>query len=149
MGSHLSFLVAEVFMDYFEKKNPFTSRIIRCYCYADHIFCKGTKREITHFLLFLNSLNPNVTFTLESEIDDSLIFLDVTIKKVSYKLQFRIYRKATRINTFTSHNLKQSFNIVMPVFHSMVQLSKTDYIKVQTIKTIAANKQITLLSVTN
>jgi hypothetical protein len=42
-----------------------------------------------------NSVNADIKFTMEEEIDNSINFLDITIKKVNNTFTTDIYRKPT------------------------------------------------------
>ena len=43
----------------------------------------------------MNTLHPNLEFTLERPVDGKLLFLDTEVKHVSNQLHTIVYRKAT------------------------------------------------------
>lgn len=150
MGSPLSPLVADIFMNSLEtsvltqKQFP----IIYWYRYVDDIICcfNGSDRQLQNFLKHLNTLHPSIKFTIETEKDQSLNFLDLKISRIQNKLAFSIFRKPTYTDT-TIHN--SSFHPVshkLAAYHSLVHrlltipLSPSDYkTEVTAIKTIAQN----------
>ena len=153
MGNQLSPLLAEIYMDNFEK-TLFSSNhnLLKCIFsylrYVDDIFCvwTGSIRQLHIFLNFMNSLNNNLQFTLEIESNKSLNFLDLKIALSDSKFNFGIFRKPTYtdnvIHASSNHPLSQK----MSAFHSMIHrllnipLEKEEFNKeLLTIKQIAKN----------
>ena len=106
MGSPLSPLLAEIFMDHlenklFQSKVPLLSNVFYWYRYVDDVLCcwTGSHRQAHNFLTFLNSLHPRINFTMEMESDGILNFLDLSISTSKNKHEFAIFRKPT----FTDH----------------------------------------------
>ena len=126
MGSPLSPLLAELFMDSFECNlfsNNKIKNIIFWYRYVDDILClfNGTSRQVTSFLNTLNSLEPNIQFTVEIEKDNSINFLDLTIDhKNKNKFNFQIYRKPTYTDTIIPSTSNHPFSTKMAAFHSLI-----------------------------
>ncbi len=69
MGSPVSAVVANLYMEFFEEE------ICR-----RHFFKKGSEK---HLLDQLNSIRPSIKFTMESEEDSKLPFLDCLLKRES------------------------------------------------------------------
>ena len=74
MGSPLSPLLAEIFMDHLEVchisvSDLFTRHVLQWYRYVDDIFAifDGILDELNTFVSFLNSLHPRINFTFETE----------------------------------------------------------------------------------
>jgi hypothetical protein len=81
MGSPLSPLLAELFMDEFERRlfdsNSIDTRNIYCWFrYVDDVFAiwTGTMRQLDHFLAALNSISKTIVFTCEKESGGNLNF---------------------------------------------------------------------------
>ena len=98
IGSPLGSLIAEIFMDHFEK-NFFNSslgllrHVVYWNRYVDDVLClwNGTNKQAAVFLKTLNSVYPSINFTLEvggTHID----FLDISIEEGS-RHKFNIHRK--------------------------------------------------------
>lgn len=111
MGSPLSGLIADIYLNYFENKfilskhNPLHKQITFYARYVDDTFLvfNGTNRQIDILNKYINNINKNIQFTIENEKDNSINFLDLNIKKQNNKLQYSIYRKPTTTD-ITIHN---------------------------------------------
>lgn len=138
MGSPLSPLMADIFMDHFERNNVVSEPNIQFYYrYVDDlIFCwTGTNRQINTFVNKLNSVHPKIKFKLELESNKSLNYLDLTITRVHNKLDFQIFRKPTHTDTIipasSCHPLQQKLASFRSYVHRLmsVPLSTDNYIK--------------------
>ena len=95
--------------------------------YVDDIFAIIPNRLIQDALKLLNIQDNSLKFTLETEIDDQLPFLNLKIKRNPDRLTFGIYRKPTHtenyINsigkkvllhfTFNCHQMTQDWSKMM------------------------------------
>ena len=64
--------------------------------YVDDIFVvTQNETELTNFYHEMNTLHPNLEFSLERPIDRKLPFLDTEVKQISNQLHTNVYRKAT------------------------------------------------------
>lgn len=98
MGSPLSPLMADVFMDHFESQHIVgNADILYYFRYVDDlILCwTGSMSQLDDFINDLNNKHPKIKFKKELEQNNSLNFLDLTISKVNNKHQFQIFRKPT------------------------------------------------------
>ena len=91
MGSALSPLIANLYMEHFEqmalRSFPFTPKEWKSY--VDDIFakwCHGLDK-LKEFLSHINSLSKHIKFTIEIEKDNQLPFLDVLLTKKNGKLR--------------------------------------------------------------
>ena len=153
MGSPLSPLLAEIFMNYFEtqflhSKIPLIKYIHSWYRYVDDVFCiwTGTHRQLHQLLHHLNSVYPTIQFTLEVEHNNSINFLDLTISKSQNNLVFDIYRKPTQtdsiIHATSQHPLSHKHAALHSLIYRLIKtpLSPSNYNKeLNTIKQIAFN----------
>lgn len=155
MGSSISPLLANIYMDYieniiFNSKQNILKNIILWKRYVDDIFCiwSGNTDLLKVFLNFINNINNNIKFTLETEINHNINFLDLSLTKdiVNHNIIFDIYRKNTFTDTiipndslhFHSHKISAFNNYI----HRMLSLplSKENLIKeTKIIKQIALN----------
>ena len=63
--------------------------------YADDKFVvTQNKTVLTNYCHEMNTLHPNLEFTLERSVDGKLSFLDTEVKQVSNQLHTNVYRKA-------------------------------------------------------
>lgn len=122
MGNCLSPVLSNIFMEYFETKllsNIKSSNIV-WFRYIDDILCFWPSSEdIDVFLRKLNSLSPTITFTVETENDGCLPFLDVKIIRDQGLLKTKIYRKPTNILSYVHFYSNHHINVKKSVFISM------------------------------
>jgi hypothetical protein len=129
MGSPLSPLLADIFMDNFEKRifsedkfKQSKQNIVYWFRYVDDIIClwKGTNRQLDNFFKQLNSTHKNIKFKMELEENQSINFLDLTISHNEDIHEFKIYRKPTYTDTVIPHESCHPQSHKMATFNSMV-----------------------------
>ena len=107
MGSPLSPIVANVFMEDFETRALDTSpkKPKMWHRYVDDVFVIWPHGDqlLEEFHQHLNRQNPSIQFTVEREAEGKIAFLDVQLKKVRTKIHTSVFRKKehTRIDTST------------------------------------------------
>lgn len=159
MGNPLSPLLAEIFMDNIESiisKHPLFKKFIYWYRYVDDVLACfiGTERQLDQFLEFINNIHNNIKFTIEKEINSSINFLDITIKKSENKHDFSIYHKPTHTDT-TIHNtschpIQHKLASFFSMIHRLVTLplNKTNFqTELNIIKQIAINNGYSALTI--
>jgi predicted GIY-YIG superfamily endonuclease len=153
MGSPLSPLLADIYMDHFEKdlfssKCGLNKNILCWFRYVDDVFCAwtGSDRQLNLFLSHLNSINQNLKFTCEVEDNSAINFLDVNIRKIDDHLEFSIFRKNSFTDQIIHSNSRHCLSQKLSAFHSMlhrlmnIPMSRTNFNKeLTTIKLIAKN----------
>ncbi|KFD46668.1 hypothetical protein M513_12436 [Trichuris suis] len=125
MGSPLSPILAEVFMEYFERQvfSHTSTEIAPAYFkrYVDDIFAILKRGTEDNFLDILNRECPNViAFTIEKELDGKLPFLDILIIRSEEGIKTTVYRKPTHSDKyihFTSHHPR---HVMIGILHGMV-----------------------------
>lgn len=128
MGSPLSPLLADIFMDNLEKQifnsgHPQLKNVTYWYRYVDDIIVlwTGTYRQLKNFTDFLNSIHANIQFTVEKENENrTLNFLDLSITLVNDRHAFDIYRKPTHTDTVIHNSSQHPPSHKHAAFHSMV-----------------------------
>ncbi|KAI5642939.1 reverse transcriptase (RNA-dependent DNA polymerase) domain-containing protein [Phthorimaea operculella] len=151
MGSPLSPICADIYMHMFEKEilrhKVYKENIIYWFRYVDDILCvwNGPKDDINNFLTYINSINPNIQFTVEIG-GKELNFLDLTISIIDNRHDFKIYRKPTYTDVVIHANSKHPTSHKHAAFHSMIHrlvsvpMTKPNFDKeLNTIKHIANN----------
>lgn len=163
MGSPLSPLLAEIFMDHLERKlfkmsSPVLEKVLFWFRYVDDClaFFSGTGRQLDMLLGVLNGLHPNIKFTVEVENNGSINFLDLTISRSGTALSFGIFRKPTHCDTVIPAGSKHPPTHKAAAFNSMahrlhnVPLNAENYKKeVDTMLTIGWNNGYTTNYVMN
>ncbi|BHF76880.1 hypothetical protein SprV_0501998000 [Sparganum proliferum] len=108
MGSPLSGPIAEAVLQRLERL-VFSSYPPKFWArYVDDTFVVIKRSEVKAFKALLNSIFPDIQFTMEEEVNNQLPFLDVQITRLTDgKIRTRVYRKATdtrRILPFRSNH---------------------------------------------
>ncbi|XP_045456272.1 uncharacterized protein LOC123666111 [Melitaea cinxia] len=103
MGSPVSPVVADIFMEDFEetalRTSPITPRFYKRY--VDDTFTILPSDKVSIFLHHLNSINSKIQFTMELEANKSLAFLDVlVIRNPNNTLSHTVYRKHTHTDRY-------------------------------------------------
>ena len=118
MGSPLAPILANLFMGHFEKEclSNYDGVLPSYYTrYVDDIFSVfNSHDEAKRYFSYLNSRHPNVKFTMETEVNQVIPFLDVLIDNGSNILNTTTYHKSTysglllNFDSFTSRFYKIS-----------------------------------------
>nr|VZI03806.1 unnamed protein product [Spirometra erinaceieuropaei] len=105
MGSPISGLIAEAVLQKLERrlfeeyKPKFWAR------YVDDTFVIIDQDKINYYAEVLNSIMPDLRFTMEEEVEDKLPFLDVLIcRQPNGELATSVYRKPTNTLQIVSYN---------------------------------------------
>jgi hypothetical protein len=109
MGLPLAPVIASLYMEQFQQQalNMAEKKPSNLYRYVDDIFVVRPhgEEELQNFLQYLNSLHPNIQFTMETEKDDKLTFLEVLVKKkLDGSLGQTVYRKPTHTDLYLHAN---------------------------------------------
>lgn len=118
------------------------------------IIWNGGETELTNFLNFVNSLHPNITFTLEKETNQKLPFLDLLLIREGDKISFEIYRKPSTTDNIIQYNSNSPHTHKFAAFHSFfyrlfkIPLSRDAFQKeLQIIKMLATNNGFPLQTI--
>ncbi|XP_030758536.1 uncharacterized protein LOC115884178 [Sitophilus oryzae] len=108
MGSPISPIIANFFMERFEEK-ALESSVLKpavWFRYVDDTFVvwKHGRDSLDDFLHHLNTQSPSIKFTMETEVNNQLAFLDVLVKRNGDHLDHTVYRKPTHRDRYL-HNL--------------------------------------------
>ena len=105
MGSPVSPILADLYMEYFEQKaiTMHQEKPDLWLRYVDDTFVIW-KHGREKFLSHLNSYNDYIKFTMEIEDGGSLPFLDVRVIRKGQHLVTSVYRKATHTDRYLNYN---------------------------------------------
>jgi hypothetical protein len=135
MGSPLSPVCADIYMEWFEQQvmERSTHKPTLWWRYVDDIFSKWPHgREKLHgFLHLLNSIHPSIEFSMEIEEDGRLPFLDVLItRKQDGTLGHQVYRKPTHTDRYlhatSHHDPRQKTSVMRTLIHRARTVSEQD-----------------------
>ena len=125
MGSPLSPIVANIFMESFEQQAldtaPHPPSLWKRY--VDDIFVIQEEQHQEEFLQHINSLDPNIRFTAETtRADGSMPFLDTLVTPQSDgSLATTVYRKPTHTNQYVQwdshHAISNKYSIISSLLH--------------------------------
>ena len=123
MGNPLSPILANLFMEYFEKKllKDIAPPNLVWLRYVDDVFAVWPSGSDFHtFFTRLNDLHPSITFKVEWEKDSRLPFLDRMINRDSSNIKFSIFRKPTNSNAcihyFSFHDKCTKKGVILGLF---------------------------------
>ena len=124
MGSPLSPIVANIYMEHFEAKAletaPHPPSLWKRYVDDTFVILKTAYKE--EFFHHLNSIEEKIQFTAENRADGSLPFLDtlVTVEEDG-SLSTSIYRKPTHTNQYlqwdSHHSIANKYSVINSLLH--------------------------------
>ena len=90
--------------------------------YVDDILVcfNGTYGQIDTFLQYLNTVHTNIKFTMELESNNSINFLDLTLKKFNNRHQFSIYHKPSHTDITIHSSSCYPYQHKMTAYNSMI-----------------------------
>ena len=107
MGSPVSPIVANLYMEYLEQKALSTTPTPpRFWCrYVDDTFVIHKEDNKQGFLQYINSVDPAIKFTVEDNKEDgSIPFLDAIVKpEADGTLSITVYRKPTHTDQYLQY----------------------------------------------
>ncbi|KAJ4448198.1 hypothetical protein ANN_10212 [Periplaneta americana] len=137
MGSPLSPVIANFYMEAFEEATLETATLKpSCwYRYVDDTFViwKHGRRTLEDFLLHLNSQHEQIQFTMETEKDGQLPFLDVLVyRQENGALGHKVYRKPTHTDRYlhkdSNHHPRQKRAMIKTLFDRAIRVSDPQHL---------------------
>ena len=122
MGSPVSPIVANLYMEYLEQKALSTPPRFWCR-FVDDTFVIHKEVTKQDFLQHINSVDPAIKFTVEGNKEDgSIPFLDTIVKpEADGGLSITVYRKPTHtdqyLQWYSHHNLSAKFSVINTLSH--------------------------------
>ena len=104
MGSPLSPVIANLYMEEFEEKAiqeaEHKPKIWIRYVHDVMVVWPHGERKLDEFLSHLNQQNEAIQFTMEKEVSNELASLDVKIKRNGDVLRFKVHKKSTHSDLY-------------------------------------------------
>lgn len=147
MGNALSPFLANLFMSHFEMSMKEEKSLPRIWWrYVDDVAAIVEKGKEQQILTQLNSKWPSIKFTIETEENGSLPFLDVCMhRNHTGSIEFSVFRKPSNTPVYIPADSNSPMSHKLAAFHSMVYrlvklpLNISNYMKeVKTIKYAAS-----------
>jgi hypothetical protein len=141
MGSPLSPIVANLFMENFEKRalDSFPLKPLRWKRFVDdtNVLWPHGKEELHNFFQHLNNISEEIKFTMELEENDSIPFLDVLIKRKSNgDLGHAVYRKKTHTENYlhanSHHHPNQKLGVLKTLATRAIRISDEAHLDKET-----------------
>ena len=124
MGSPVSPIVANLYMEYFEQKALSTAPPPRLWWrYLDDTFVIQKEVNKQDFLQHIHTVDPAIQFTVENNKEDCAIpFLDTIVKpEADGSLSITVYRKSTHTDQYlqsdSQHHLSAKFSVINTLTH--------------------------------
>ena len=107
MGSPISGVIANLYMETFEEQAidsaPFKPKILKRY--MDDTFTILDRDRVDSFLQHLNSQQPTIRFTMKTENDNKIAFLDASVsREPDGRLTTSVYRKPTHTDQYLAYD---------------------------------------------
>ncbi len=128
MGSPVSPIVANIFMQWFEDTalDTFPYEISLWKRYVDDTVVVLMDAPLEDFTNYINSIHPAIKFTREEETEKSLAVLDAKITRDNLgKLSFSVYRKPTHTDQYLQYSSNQPLQHKLGVIRTLVHHSNT------------------------
>ncbi|XP_021938281.1 uncharacterized protein LOC110838924 [Zootermopsis nevadensis] len=129
MGSPLSPVIANFYMEHFEEMavDRATFKPLCWFRYVDDTFViwPHGPGKLAKFLNHLNSIHESIQFTMETEKDGHLPFLDIDIhRKPDGSLGHKLYRKPTHTDLYLNSNSHHHPSNKQAVLSTLVHRAK-------------------------
>ena len=140
MGSSLSPILANLYMEYFETTLLPNIHIeglrITCYRrYVDDIFAliKGKEfHKVEELLHLMNSQEESIKFTLENSVNMEMPFLDLQVKFTTSEFKTRVHRKSTHSNSyihfFSNHSSQVKQGVLIGLFLRALRYCEPEFL---------------------
>ena len=126
MGSPLSPIVANIFMEEFEtsalQQATHQPKLWLRYVDDTFIIWQHSKQQLDNFFQHLNNQHSNIKFTMETEDQGSLPFLDVHITKATDShLTHQVYRKPTHTDRYLHYRSFHHPSVLQSVSSTLIK----------------------------
>ena len=140
MGSSLSPILANLYMEYFETSLLPHIHIeglsITCYKrYAVDIFALISCKEfnkVEELLHLMNSQEESIKFTLENSVNMEMPFLDLQVKFTTSEFKTRVHRKSTHSNSyihyFSNHSSQVKQGVLVGLFLRALRYCEPEFL---------------------
>jgi len=129
MGSPLSPVLCNIYLEHLENRaiNSFITKPILFCRYVDDIFFVWPEGvcSIEEFHTHLNAQSTDIKFTIEKEVNGTIPFLDVLVKRNNHKLETEVYRKATDSGLYLQYDSNHPKAVKNGIVNTMLHRAET------------------------
>ncbi|XP_072016884.1 uncharacterized protein [Amphiura filiformis] len=128
MGSPVSPIIANLFMENFEEKAITSFHTPPRYFgrYVDDAMVIIERSQVDSFTHHLNSIHDSIKFTVEHESNNSIAMLDTLISRnADGSLSFSVYRKSTHTDQYLNFASHQPLEHKLGVIRTLTHRAKT------------------------
>ena len=126
MGSPVSPIIANIYMEYFESLAiPSSPTLIKWWFrYVDDVHSATSKNQVNKLQEHLNFIDPHIKFTTELPETDGLPFLDTLTKPTSSSIESSVYRKPTHTDRYLHYNSHHPISAKLSLIHTLIHKAK-------------------------
>ena len=127
MGNPASAVIGNLYMESFEEQAITTSshkpRIWRRY--VDDTWTILDRGSVDSFLQYLNNKQPSIRFTMETENDNKLAFLDTAVsRETDGRLITSVYRKPTHTDQYLAYDSHHPQSVKRGIVNCLYERTK-------------------------
>ena len=126
MGSPVSPLIANIYLEYFESLAfPSSPTLIKWWfrCVVD-VHSATRKDQVNQLQEHLNSIHPHIKFTVDLPGTDGLPLLDTLTKPTSNSIESTVYRKPTHTDRYLDNNSNHPISAKKSLIHTPINRAK-------------------------
>ena len=117
MGSPLSPIVANLYMEHFERialdSSPLQPKLWLRYVDDTFGIWPHGQSTLQPFLEHLNSTRTSIQFTMEEEQDEQIAFLDMLVKRTDDRISTTVHRKRTHTDRYLNYHSHHHPRVMM------------------------------------
>ena len=126
MGSHVSPVIANIYMEYFPSLAiPSSPTLIKWWFrYVDDVHSATRKDQVNKFQEHLNSIDQHITLTIELPGTGGLPFLHTLTKPTPNSIESIVYRQPIHTDRYLDYNCNHPISAKLSVIHSLIHTAK-------------------------
>ena len=126
MGSCVSFVLANIYLEHFESLAiPTSLALIKWWFkYDDADHSATQKDQVNKLQEHLNSIAPHIRFTIDLPGTDGLPFLDTLSKPTPTSIKSTVYIKSTQTDRCLDYNFNHSISAKLSVIDTLIHRAK-------------------------
>jgi hypothetical protein len=138
MGSPLSPIISNLYMESFEKKaiDSYPPKPLRWKRYINdtNVLLPHGKEELNKFFQHINNMSKDIKFIMELEYNGNILFLDILInRKEDGKLGHSVYRKNTHTENYilssSHHHPNQKLGVLKTLSIRAIIISDKEHLE--------------------